>query len=271
MAPLQAEVASLRSRGNPCDSSWYTVAAGRAASGDTIAASIASKPSPAQLRNARRAKQRHERRGDAGETTCSSVRPVECENLLSSFSEIPPSLPEAKVGEHFSCQASCSGETADASCAASETSSSDCSCGATQIALSFEDVSAPNKCIARCRQAWHGEQSGFSVPEGCLVNAWIDSKSEYGWIYAEEIEDTSRQGWLPELILQQALPHELCVRAVQSCSGSLLKEQMSINAGNLLLVDTRSITATGWIYAIKNETAEVGWVPASCLKTKMDE
>jgi len=199
------------------------------------------------------------------------MRPVECEKLPSSFFDIPPSLPEAKAEEHFSCQASFSAETADASCAASESSSTDCSCRATQVALSFEDVSLPNRCIARCGQAWHGEQTGFSVPEGCLVSAWADSKSEYGWIYAEEIEDTSRQGWLPELILKQALPHELCVRAVQSCSGSLLKEQMSINAGNLLLVDTRSITATGWIYAIKNETAEVGWVPASCLKTKMDE
>jgi len=290
MAPLQAEVGSWYEVGagrgmSSCSQVISSRSAGRSASDGSQhgakagrADDTASKdlnPSQAKIRNARRARQRQARRcSDTGNSNGSLAQALECEGPPSCLAEKTPSLCEQAFK-----QQSCSAETSEMSYAASEISTEDFSCGLTHAALSLEEtgieegeeakVSTRNRCIARCRQAWHGEQSGFRVHQGCFVNAWIDCKSEHGWIYVEEITDESRQGWVPESILQLALPHERCVQVLECCSLASVKQQMPISAGNILLVDTNSITATGWIYGSNVETTGVGWVPVSCLR--MDE
>eukprot|EP00440_Ansanella_granifera_P072531 gb/GFBE01078707.1/.p1 GENE.gb/GFBE01078707.1/~~gb/GFBE01078707.1/.p1 ORF type:complete len:341 (+),score=83.18 gb/GFBE01078707.1/:1-1023(+) len=251
---------------------WFAVSKGARAE---VKKPIPGAPTAAQLRNARRAKQRAEERARrcSQEVLCGDVQ--DCSRASDAPAVANEEAPTTVADD----------SSRDAPAAASEDSEKEAvseEAHSPSDSLSYllhqhdevpashdereEDAAvAPRKHLARCQKPWNGQQSGFDVAEGCMVRVWTDHATSNGWIFAEELADAARQGWLPVSILQSLEPGQEWRKVVRSCVLTMLPSQLAVIEGTFALVDLESQTAEGWIHAT-DEEGRTGWVPVACFE-----
>lgn len=139
-----------------------------------------------------------------------------------------------------------------------------------------EVAPAPQKELMKVTASWNEDDSSdkLGVQKDTLVFAWIDTKSENGWIYAELI-DNSQAGWLPSVVLESAPQGQRYMTAIYSCQGSSSDSELSLEVGCTYQVHVESRTPLGWAYAQvlfgtnpQQEATSVvqeGWVPDYCF------
>jgi len=151
--------------------------------------------------------------------------------------------------------------------AASHSASAPNSCEAEPSASA-----APAKHLRRAAHTWAAEDNKISVSAGCFLRVWAGSETPHGWIYAEEVADSSRAGWVPTFILHQLPDHHqwmACIKTMEAQHDA----QLGVSEGNVLKVSVDTQTKEGWVYA-EDEVAvaegtpsiRAGWVPVCCLQ-----
>jgi len=122
----------------------------------------------------------------------------------------------------------------------------------------------PRKQLRQVLQPWGSEGAEFAAREGNLVRVWADSETPHGWIYAEELDDGSRAGWLPSCVLEPLLSHEQWMM-VHKTMDAIHETQLSVREKSWLKVNVTSRTEEGWAYAEVACSGQAGWVPVCCL------
>eukprot|EP00929_Paragymnodinium_shiwhaense_P087194 TRINITY_DN47463_c0_g1_i2.p1 TRINITY_DN47463_c0_g1~~TRINITY_DN47463_c0_g1_i2.p1 ORF type:complete len:347 (-),score=79.53 TRINITY_DN47463_c0_g1_i2:233-1273(-) len=139
-----------------------------------------------------------------------------------------------------------------------------------------EAAPAQRKKIERIASTWSAEdgQAGqLSVEQEKFVRCWVDTRTDIGWMYAESLEDGTKQGWLPTFVLEPELPAELRYMVATATAPAVHDTQLSTVAGGVLKVHHTSRTSQndkeGWAYAETITTGaetQAGWVPVYCLE-----
>mmetsp|Transcript_146670 Transcript_146670/g.254018 ORF Transcript_146670/g.254018 Transcript_146670/m.254018 type:complete len:419 (+) Transcript_146670:81-1337(+) len=149
---------------------------------------------------------------------------------------------------------------------------------ATPSPAPASNAAAVMRLIARVQHAWLSEDgcasSQLSVNAGEFLYTWPNSRTAFGWIYAERPIGSSGEksaGWLPMAALQNLGPHH-CWARVKRTSPPVHPSYISVTEGDAVLVDTRSLQG-----ALQSGVAFVerpadslrcggaGWVPYPCL------
>lgn len=129
--------------------------------------------------------------------------------------------------------------------------------------------------INRAGSAWVGEdESQLSVQEGDFLRVWADTRTDSGWVYAEQLTAGNELGWVPYYVLHELPSHQLWMRVLVTAKASH-ETQLAVCAGDVVAVVPNTRTPEGWVYAeaaatVRNPSLaserETGWVPESCLE-----
>lgn len=135
----------------------------------------------------------------------------------------------------------------------------------------------PLKQIQRVVRAWMTEATGsssqMSVRKGDFVRLWPNTGTDNGWVYAEDLHDASKAGWLPQVLFEQLNSEEQRWMPVVQNMEAQHDGQLAVTEGSLLKVSVTTRTTEGWAYAATTGTSDdeggdsqAGWVPVCCLE-----
>jgi hypothetical protein len=140
--------------------------------------------------------------------------------------------------------------------------------------------SSPTKRLTRVSRAWEMESADaqLCVKEGDFVSVWQSTVTEHGWIYAEDVTDSTRAGWLPGCVLEELESSQRWMKAAQSMEATH-ETQLSTSEGSYYKVSINTRTNEGWAYAEgfvestsgssgedSQSAVQAGWVPVFCLE-----
>lgn len=132
----------------------------------------------------------------------------------------------------------------------------------------------PRRRIERCVRAWEAEDpSQLNVCEHEFVNVWTETRTEHGWIHAEERGAGAEVGWLPLCVLRQLPVKQYWMQATQTWQ-AMDESQCSVEDGAVVLVWVNTRTPEGWTYVdavSEGAGAKSGWLPVFCLAWYGDE
>ena len=129
---------------------------------------------------------------------------------------------------------------------------------------------ASQKPIRRVCSHVPGQEAGLlSAEVDEFVCIWPQSKTELGWIYAEDPLDATRAGWMPCAAIEKLEEPGHAWLLVQKSMPAVHSNQLDVEVGEILKVNLPSRTPEGWAYAEKltqsSKTAAAGWVPVVSL------
>eukprot|EP00928_Gymnodinium_smaydae_P013644 TRINITY_DN14964_c0_g2_i2.p1 TRINITY_DN14964_c0_g2~~TRINITY_DN14964_c0_g2_i2.p1 ORF type:complete len:412 (+),score=64.06 TRINITY_DN14964_c0_g2_i2:222-1457(+) len=106
---------------------------------------------------------------------------------------------------------------------------------------------------------------------GTFVRTWNGTETAHGWVYTEALDGRSK-GWFPLTCLEEETSGREHRLAISAWSG----EDLSVTAGDVLLVHVGTLTELGWIYAEVEWSADAqgppktarggSWIPDFCLE-----
>lgn len=139
-------------------------------------------------------------------------------------------------------------------------------------------ASDPSRSAMRTTHGWTPDQgrNELGIEAGKMVNAWIHSKTDQGWIYAERQDDERVAGWLPYAILVKVdtesvpAPRRRRLHVARDWSSNGVDANtLDVKQGCYVLVWEGSDTEHGWVYAEQEaDVTNVGWVPSAFLEEK---
>jgi len=183
-------------------------------------------------------------------------------------------LPKSDVRGNDSSEIACNKSRDDNSTTASSVStprfhSSTNLATETGTAETGEKV-ASQKPIRRVCSHVPGQEAGLlSAEVDEFVCTWPQSKTELGWIYAEDPLDATRAGWMPCAAIEKLEEPGHAWLLVQKSMPAVHSNQLDVEVGEILKVNLPSRTPEGWAYAEKltqsSKTAAAGWVPVVSL------
>lgn len=138
-----------------------------------------------------------------------------------------------------------------------------------------EAAPEPRKELMRVSSSWTEESASgqLGLQKDALVSAWVDTRADNGWIYAEDL--TSVQGgWVPTTCLESAPAGHQFMRAVQGCRAGAAGE-LCVELGAAFQVHVESRTSLGWVHVQalpgassrrEPSSPQEGWVPDYCFE-----
>jgi hypothetical protein len=116
----------------------------------------------------------------------------------------------------------------------------------------------------------------LGIQVGSIVQVWVHSKTDQGWIYAEQYDDERIAGWLPYSILVEAntesvpAPRRKRLRVLHDWSSNEFgANTLDVKQGCYMLVWEGSDTEHGWVYAEQEiDATNAGWVPLSIIEER---